>query len=131
MNSDLLQIEILERDDRCELRLFGELDIYSSSRLAAVAETCINTSSRLMIDLNHLKYIDSSGLSVLVWIREQARGREVELVISCGKSRVFRVLEITGLLKLFTFESARQDALAPRLPRPMLMPTSEAARGAK
>jgi anti-anti-sigma factor len=53
------------------------------------------------VNLDELEYIDSSGLSALVRIWMKASESGTQLVLSCGNPRIYRILEITGLLNLF------------------------------
>jgi len=92
------------------LKLSGDLDSFTSERLMSAASVWIPEDGRLQINLDDLEYIDSSGLSALVMISEQARKKGVPMSIACDNARVYRVLEITGLRDFFKVEGALPDS---------------------
>jgi stage II sporulation protein AA (anti-sigma F factor antagonist) len=130
MNTEVLHVGVRDCGDTRVLSLAGELDSYSSERIMAASETWINGANRVSVCLDDLQYIDSSGLSALVWMWTEARDRGVEMVISCNSPRVHRVLEITGLLKLFTLESATTTCGTDSLQSPMQESDLPIQRGA-
>jgi anti-anti-sigma regulatory factor len=98
----------------------------------------IDGADRVILNLDDLKYIDSAGLSALIWIWMEAKGHDAELLVQCNNRRIHRVLEITGLLKLFTVESPAglaEDQTVPSVrpslagaPMPELMLTKRESR---
>lgn len=115
MNREVLHIGVSENDGTRILRLTGELDSYTSGRLAWITETWLKGAERLVVNLDGLEYIDSSGLSALVGIWVKARERGARLAICCGNPRIFRILEITGLVNLFNvIGPARQARVTTR-----------------
>lgn len=101
MDREVLHIETGENSSSQMLRLSGELDSYTCSRLANITENWINGSKKVFVNLDELKYIDSSGLSALVKIWIKTRDNGTQMAISCQNPRIHRILEITGLLNLF------------------------------
>ena len=57
-----------------------------------------NTSGRIVIDLEGLSFIDSSGLGVLVGGLRQARDVSGSVVLSRPNGLVLHVLELTGVI---------------------------------
>lgn len=112
MDSEVLHIGLREIGGTRVLSLTGELDSYTSSRLSQISETWINGAKRVAINLDGLQYIDSSGLSVLVRIWVESKDRGAQMVISCSNPRIHRILEITGLLKLFTIDNSMSRPIA-------------------
>lgn len=102
MGSEVLQIGISEIGGTHVLRLTGELDSYTSPRLGAAAEKLFQTAKKVLVNLDALEFIDSSGLAALVGLWVDAKERGIPFLLSCRNPRVHRVLEITGLLNLFT-----------------------------
>lgn len=104
MNTEVLHIGLRDSGKTRVVRLSGELDAYSSDRLRTIADTWLSGVKKVVVNLDDLLYIDSAGLSALVWMWMEARERGAELVLSCNNQRIHRVLEITGLLKIFNLE---------------------------
>ena len=66
---------------------------------------------RFVIDFSETRYIDSSGLGVLVGLSKKIREQEGELRLS-GLNRDLRTLfELTKLDTLFTIADSRDEAL--------------------
>lgn len=106
MNGEVFQIGLRETEEARVLRLSGELDSFTSERLTTISETWLHGAKRLVVNLDELQYIDSSGLSALVWMWVQAKDNGTQMRITCNNARIHRVLEITGLLNLFVLEPA-------------------------
>jgi anti-sigma B factor antagonist len=80
----------------------GEGDLYTSSQLRdAILRLTEEGENRIVIDLNNVSFMDSSGLGVLVAGLKRARERGGELALVFGEGSVQKVLGITGLDKVF------------------------------
>jgi anti-sigma B factor antagonist len=84
------------------LEVQGEVDLYTSSQLRdAILRLTEEGENRIVIDLNNVSFMDSSGLGVLVAGLKRARERGGELALVFGEGSVQKVLGITGLDKVF------------------------------
>jgi anti-sigma B factor antagonist len=84
------------------LEVQGEVDLYTSPQLRdAILRLTEEGENRIVIDLNNVSFIDSSGLGVLVAGLKRARERGGELALVFGEGSVQKVLGITGLDKVF------------------------------
>ena len=104
MNGEVLHIGMSEKGGTRVLRLTGELDSYTCDRLTGIAKTWVHGAKKVIVNLDGLEYIDSSGLAALVGMWVRARDNHASMVISCHNPRIRRIMEITGLLNLFSFE---------------------------
>ena len=77
-----------EFDLACEERFLKEL--WSESALSPFTET-------LVIDLRGLRFIDSTGLRLLLQIDAASKNQGFNFVVLCGNGAVRRVFEATGL----------------------------------
>ena len=118
MNPEVLHIGMSDKGGTRVLRLTGDLDSYTSDRLTGIARTWVTGAKKIIVNLDGLEYIDSSGLAALVGMWVKARDHHASLVISCQNPRIHRVMEITGLLNLFNFEEAE-------IARPVLSPVTK------
>ncbi len=80
----------------------------------AVADT---TQSRLLVDLAHVEYISSRGVSALVSMRKMFDQRKGRLLLTGLQPSVRDILKSLGLLALFKTAPDRKSALA-ELQRP-------------
>lgn len=109
MNREVLHIGVSENGGTRVLRLTGELDSYTSDRLTGISKTWIPGARKVIVNLDKLEHIDSSGLSALVGMWVKARDARARMVVSCQNPRIHRILEITGLLNLFNVDGAEPD----------------------
>lgn len=87
------------------LRLTGELDLDGASQLREAALKLVTEApSNLVLDLRDLDFIDSTGVGVLVAIVKRLRAAGFDLILRAPGERVRRVLDLTGLDKVFTIE---------------------------
>ena len=56
----------------------------------------------IIVDLEGVDFLDSTGLGVLVGGLKRLRSHEGDLVLVCTQSRILKVFEITGLTKVFS-----------------------------
>ena len=80
------------------LVLTGELDIATIDQLrAAVGEVLSAAGRSLELDLAEITFLDSSGLGVLVELRNLLRERGGSLTIGAASRPAVRVIEMAGL----------------------------------
>ena len=90
------------------LRLHGELDLVS---VAVVEETLDRHRGRqaLVVDLRELDFMDSSGLRMIIELRNKSDGASVAFM--APPERVGRVLDMTGVRAKLTWVTDPRDAL--------------------
>ena len=90
-------VQVEQAGNGTVLRVEGDLDLETAPLLIADAEPHLAVAGNLVIDLSHLDFIDSSGLSALIRLHKQrsAAGRKFE-IISPSPS-VAKAFQITGL----------------------------------
>jgi anti-sigma B factor antagonist len=100
-----LRIEVANTTSPTTVVLSGEIDLTSSQRLREVLLSVANGGEhRLIVDLGKVTFMDSTGLSALVAARKRFRSIDGEIVLRSPSAGVLRVLEITGLARVFTIE---------------------------
>jgi anti-sigma B factor antagonist len=95
--------EIQAHPGHAILVLHGELDLATQSQLrdVAMAQLSVSGLATLGLDLADIRFLDSSGISVLVELRSQAQERGIALEILAVSRRAARVLTIVGLTESF------------------------------
>lgn len=90
------------------LALSGELDIASADALDAELQRVEATVSlqEILIDLRGLRFIDSTGLRLLIGAARRAETAAYRLRIVRPGAPVFRVFEIAGVDALLPFAEA-------------------------
>jgi anti-sigma B factor antagonist len=92
--------------DEPVVRLRGDLDASTVPQLHAYAVRLLDCQpARLVIDVEELDFIDSTGLGMLVTLFKRLRHRGGHsLVVRAPSPTTMSILEVTGLDKLFTVE---------------------------
>ena len=93
------------------LHLFGELDLATVDHVDAQLAKATEDVSALVIDLDGLTFLASTGLTLLArWFaRSEEHGFSLRVV--AGRKLVLRPLQITGLDGVFTIDSSVDEAL--------------------
>jgi anti-sigma B factor antagonist len=94
--------------------LTGEHDLYTAPALRDRIAGVLEDGTALVIDLTQSTFIDSSVLRVLLEARREAEDRAIGFAVALGEDGspgVRRMLEITGLIRVFPVLPARKDAL--------------------
>jgi anti-sigma B factor antagonist len=100
------------REGVAVIELGGEVDVYTSPRLKQEMVDLLNRGLvNLVVDLNGVEYLDSTGLGVLIGGLKRAREREGDLRLICDNMRILRIFEITGLTKIFDIDRTEAEAL--------------------
>jgi anti-sigma B factor antagonist len=107
-----LRIERRDDDEATELAVGGDLDLETSAdlRQALLAVIDETEGTRVIVDLEGVDFIDSAGLGVLVGGRERARDADGDLVLVATGRNVLKVLELTGLDRVFEIHVSRAAA---------------------
>lgn len=95
------------------LAVKGEVDVYTAPRLREkLVELVSQGKTQVVVDLNGVDFLDSTGLGVLVGGLKRLRSNDGELSLVCNQPRILKVFEITGLTKVFTISESVDAATA-------------------
>ena len=104
---DDLRISSESRGASTVLRVGGELDAYTAPMLREQLDAEISAGHlHLVVGLEDVSFMDSSGLSVLVGALAAAGSRNGSLSLAGPDERILRVLTITGLTAVFEIFSS-------------------------
>lgn len=92
-----LQIREERKDHVIELHLAGEVDVYTAPRLKEKLYALINEGHSVIVSLEEVDYMDSTGLGVFVGALKATNNGKGSLQLRSLKPRVQRLFEITGL----------------------------------
>ena len=85
--------------------LKGELDLNGCPPFqAALLEAEQSQAKEIVVNLDELTFVDSSGLSVLAHAASRSAANGDQLRITPGRDHVARVLRITGLDTILPFQ---------------------------
>jgi anti-anti-sigma factor len=109
---DHLRVDARTEQDRVVLELAGELDLASSPIFEqALEDPALAAAPLVVLDLDGLKFVDSTGLRVILLANESARGRGQEFAITPGSPQVQRLLNITSVAEHMRVIASPDDLL--------------------
>ncbi len=95
------------------LAVKGEVDVYTAPRLREkLVELVSQGKHQIVVDLEGVDFLDSTGLGVLVGGLKRLRSHDGDLTLVCTHQRILKVFEITGLTKVFAIHSSVDEAVA-------------------
>lgn len=92
-----MEIRSVDKGDQVTLHVKGEIEVYSLPEFSRMAEAQLGGPKELILDLDELEYIDSSGLGFLVTLHERMERQGQKLQLLNMRSHVARVFKITRL----------------------------------
>lgn len=91
----------------------GEVDVYTAPRLREAVVSAIDAGNvRLVVDVEKVDFLDSTGVGVLVGALKKVRSEGGTLDIVCTQPRLLKIFDITGLDKVFGLHASVADAVA-------------------
>ncbi len=87
------------------VKLAGEIDIYSAPELkTSLLKMVEEKKGNINIDCADLKYIDSTGLGVMISALRNVKEYDGDIIIRNLQPYIYKIFTITGLDKVFTIE---------------------------
>ncbi len=94
----------------------GEIDVVTTPQLRAALYELADDEAvhTIVVDLDGVEFIDSSGLGALIGAGRQLRshGADRQLRIACTRAHLLRVFEITELDGVFPVHASVPEALS-------------------
>lgn len=91
----------------------GEIDVYTAPVLRERLDEHISEGRhQLVVNLEDVSFMDSTGLGVLVGRLKLVRVKNGTLRLVCSSERILKVFSITGLDKVFQIFPSVDEALA-------------------
>jgi len=102
-----------DRNGWSVLSVRGEVDVYTAPRFRErLIELVSEGKHRIVVDLEGVDFLDSTGLGVLVGGLKRLRSHDGDLALVCTQARILKVFEITGLTKVFSIYDSVDAAVA-------------------
>jgi anti-sigma B factor antagonist len=100
-------------DGKTIVAVGGEIDVYTAPKLRdKLTELVAAGAYDIVIDLEDVGFLDSSGLGVLVGGLKRLRARDGSLQLICTQDRLLKIFRITGLATVFVIHESADAALA-------------------
>lgn len=107
-----LKINVEEKDGATLLRLDGEVDVYTAPKLKSQIIDLVDQGRfKIVVDLEKVDFMDSSGLGVLVGGLKRVRSHDGAISLICSQENILKIFRITGLVKIFPIFDNEGQAL--------------------
>ena len=94
------------------IELGGEIDLYTAPEFKERMVELIDAGkTHVVVDLSKATFIDSTTLGVLVGGVKRLRPQGGSLALVCTDQNISKIFEITGLDRIFTIYSTRDEAV--------------------
>lgn len=107
-----LKIEVEEKDGAVLLKLNGEVDVYTAPKLKSRLVDLVDQGKfKIIVDLEEVDFMDSSGLGVLVGGLKRVRSHDGSIALICTQENILKIFRITGLVKVFPIFENQDQAI--------------------
>ncbi|MGG1675072.1 anti-sigma F factor antagonist [Neobacillus sp. NRS-1170] len=108
-----LNIELVTKHNVLCIRLSGELDHHTADELREKATAAIerNDIRHIVLNLEQLSFMDSSGLGVILGRYKQIKQVHGEMVVCAISPAIQRLFDMSGLFKIIKMEPTEEFAL--------------------
>lgn len=108
-----LSLKARAQDPFFVIEVGGEVDVYTAPKLRETIVSAVDAGHRqLIIDVESVDFLDSTGLGVLVGSLKRVRADGGSLDIVCTHERILKIFDITGLDKVFGLHTSVDAAIA-------------------
>jgi anti-sigma B factor antagonist len=108
-----IKVNVKAADDKAfVIEVQGEIDVYTSPRVKESINDLIEKGNyNLVINLEGVRYIDSTGLGVLIGALKKVREHNGRIILICNNPQIKKIFNITGLVKIFEIFKTEEEAL--------------------
>ena len=100
-----LRIEVADTTSPTTVVLTGEIDLSTARRVREALIAISNSGETyVVVDMTNVTFLDSTGLSALVGPLKRFRSMNGEIVLRSPTKGVRKVLEISGLTRVFSID---------------------------
>src|SRR5436305_13321750 len=109
-----LSLETEKAEDVRVCHVAGGVDVFTGPQLREALVGAIEEGSRdVVVDLQGVDFLDSTGLGVLVAGLKRVRQYGGDLSLVCTREHILKILDITGLVKALKVHDSVEAATAP------------------
>jgi|TARA_B100000959_G_scaffold266941_1_gene309905 anti-sigma B factor antagonist len=113
MDKPTLQIDIETFGSSTVLIPLGDIDLSKSSDLRTALRPIIDAiPDKIIVDLAHVPYMDSSGIATLIEGLQLSKNSNIRFMICSLQEGVRSIIELARLDQIFTIFDSREDSLA-------------------
>lgn len=100
------------KDNKQVVEIQGEIDVYTSPKVKETINSLIEQGNYfLVVNLEDVRYIDSTGLGVLIGALKRVREHDGNITLVCNNPQIKKIFNITGLVKIFGISKNEEEAI--------------------
>lgn len=99
-------------DTAAVIALSGDLDLATAPELRTALHEALLERRTIVVDMSDLRFLDSTGLGVLVRVHKKAKAEGGVVALSTVPRNVVKILEVTCLDRVFPVYDSVEAALA-------------------
>lgn len=99
--SKFIDASIDKSENCCKLIVSGEIDLNTIEILKPKIEELLQENRDILIDMEDVKFIDSTGLGTLVKLYKEQKLKEKKVTIINTKGNVRKIFKITCMEEMF------------------------------
>jgi len=108
-----LSLSTRTEGDKTVVVVGGEIDVYTAPKLREQLVELVSAGNyHLIVDMEGVDFLDSTGLGVLVGGLKRVRAHDGSLRLVCTQERILKIFRITGLTKVFPIHASVEEAAA-------------------
>ncbi|MGP4070880.1 STAS domain-containing protein [Halobacillus sp. B29] len=107
-----LTIDVTNKENVAYVVLSGEVDAFTAPKLKdALLPLTKEEGQTVEVDLQHVNYMDSTGLGVFISALKSTKEYNTDLKLVQMQERVYRLFKITGLTEIMNIDSTVQGGM--------------------
>lgn len=107
-----LVVQVEEREGWAVARASGDLDLTTAPRLREqLVKVVVGGQPRVVLDLQAVDFVDSTGLGVLVGLLKRTRSQGGDLRLVSTRTGLRKILELTALDQALPLAATVQEVL--------------------
>jgi anti-sigma B factor antagonist len=106
-----MKITVRDVGDAKVVEVDGDVDLGTSPALRRILFEALPRAARLALNLEAIRYIDSSGIATLIEVLQDSRRLNKQFVLFGLSPAVQEVFRLTHVIRIFQVFPTEQDAL--------------------
>ncbi|MBT8202350.1 MAG: STAS domain-containing protein [Acidimicrobiia bacterium] len=108
-----IDIDVAEKADWTIVTVVGEIDLASAPNLESTLADRIGSGVKLIVDLDRVTFIDSTGLRVLISSHREVENHGGSFAVVPGSGPVARLLDLTGVDQQMPIHNSVESVTGP------------------
>ncbi|MBC8081202.1 MAG: STAS domain-containing protein [Gorillibacterium sp.] len=102
-------VQVKEMTDHVTVYLRGELDLAVAAQFRAVVEPLIPIKKQVILNLENLTYIDSTGMGIIIFLLKARNGEGNKFAVENIPANIKKLFDLTGITKFLPIHDPTSD----------------------